>query len=191
MGLQGYKVFIDAGHGGTDPGTSYEDLKEKTLTLEIAKKLETELKSLGATTKMSRTTDVYPSLDTRIAESNKFGADIFCSVHVNAGNGTGVETWVHDNSSSLTNSLATYVNNAMATTLGVGNRGVKKAPSQRENDNIKVIDPKLINGWAILPEVLFIKTDYDKLKQSSVREQAAKAIARGMFNFSNSIPPKN
>lgn len=194
MGLQGYKIFIDAGHGGTDPGAGANGLVEKTVTLDIAKRLQTRLIALGATTKMSRTTDTALTPQARVSASNTFGADIFVSIHNNIGGGaaSGVETWVHENSSSLTNSLASYVNNSMASRLSANNRGIKKAPRDRQGDNIHVIDPANINSWAILPEVLFLDntTDANKLKSATYLQYAAEAIATGMFNFSNTLPPK-
>lgn len=191
MALNGYKIFIDAGHGGTDAGAVYGSLYEKNLALDIAKRLQTKLNALGATTQMSRTGDTFPTLAARANASNNFGAHIFVSVHINSGGGTGVETWVHDNSTSYTNSLATYVNNRMAIELGASNRGVKKAPSQRNNQNIYVIDPANTNAWAILPEVLFIDnaTDRAKLQNSTYLQKAADAIATGINSFVATLPP--
>lgn len=195
MSLKGYKIFIDAGHGGKeDPGAVNKDkgLMEKDLTLDIVKRLNTRLIALGATTQMSRTTDVYPTLEARATASNKFKANIFISVHINAGGGTGVETWVHDNANINTNKLAQAVSQAMASSLSATNRGVKKAPSQRTGgQNIYVIDPKYNKAWAILPEVLFIDnvTDIAKLQFSTYLQAAAEAIATGVSNFVSTLPP--
>ncbi|MBQ0139509.1 MAG: N-acetylmuramoyl-L-alanine amidase [Kurthia sp.] len=196
MSLKGYKIFIDAGHGGSDAGAvnNNKGLKEKDLTLDIAKRLNTRLIALGATTQMSRTTDVYPTLEARAIASNNFKANIFISVHINAGGGTGVETWVHDNATSNTNKLAQAVSQAMASRLSATNRGVKKAPSQRTGgQNIYVIDPKNNKAWAILPEVLFIDnaTDIAKLQSSTYLQAAAESIATGVSNFVATLPPIN
>lgn len=85
------KVYIDAGHGGSDPGAvdgkSGSDViytEEEDLNLIVAKHLNTALKRSGVETKMSRTKDVYPSLQQRANEANAFGADVFVSVHFNA-----------------------------------------------------------------------------------------------------------
>ncbi|HJV16744.1 MAG TPA: N-acetylmuramoyl-L-alanine amidase [Bacillales bacterium] len=189
--LTGYKIFIDAGHGGSDAGATYGTLYEKNLTLDIANRLKTHLEAKGATTQMSRTGDTNPTLSTCTSASNSFGADIFVSVHNNAGGGTGVETWVHDNSSSTTNSLAGYVNNKLASYLSASNRGVKKAPSQR-GENIYVLDPVNIKAWAILSEVLFIdnSTDRAKLQNSTYLQKAAEAISDGISQFVLTLPPK-
>src|SRR5690606_13743625 len=61
------KVFLDPGHGGSDSGAVANGLKEKDLTLKIAKATEKYLKEKyeGVTVKMSRTGDSYPSLSAR------------------------------------------------------------------------------------------------------------------------------
>ncbi len=81
------KVYIDPGHGGTDPGAVANGLKEKDLTLKIAKYTRDYLQDnyKGVSIKMSRTGDTYPSLTQRTNEANKWGADVFVSIHINAG----------------------------------------------------------------------------------------------------------
>src|SRR5690606_13418747 len=85
------KVFIDPGHGGSDSGAVGNGLKEKDLTLAIAKECEKVLKSEyeGVTVKMSRTGDTYPTLSARTNAANSWNADLFISIHINAGGGTG------------------------------------------------------------------------------------------------------
>jgi N-acetylmuramoyl-L-alanine amidase len=94
------KIYLDAGHGGSDPGAVGNGLLEKVLTLKIAKRVETLLADYeNAQTKMSRTGDTYPSLSDRTNEANKWGADYFLSFHINAGGGTGYEDFVFTGSS--------------------------------------------------------------------------------------------
>lgn len=191
MALNGWKIFIDPGHGGKDGGASNGTMLEKELTLDIGKRLSSKLlNTYGASTKMSRLDDTLLTLDERIAASNAYGAHIFVSVHINAGGGTGVETWVHDNASSYASSLASNVNNRLASSLSATNRGVKKAPSQRGED-IRVVNPAYNKAWAILPEVLFIDnaTDRAKLQDSANLQKAADAIAAGIDAFAASLPP--
>lgn len=94
------KIYLDAGHGGSDPGAVGNGLVEKVLTLKIAKHVETLLKDyLNVQTKMSRTGDTFPSLSARTNEANKWGADFFISFHINAGGGAGYEDFVYPGSS--------------------------------------------------------------------------------------------
>ena len=76
------KIFIDAGHGGKDPGAVNGDIYEKDIALQIALKLNTALKNNGFETAMSRSTDVFIPLTERAQKANNFNADIFISLHL-------------------------------------------------------------------------------------------------------------
>ncbi len=97
-------IVIDPGHGGRDPGaTGKKRLKEKTVTLKIAKMLKKDLakqlkKKYNKKPRiiLTRTKDKYISLDERTAIANSKEADLFVSIHVNASPrraATGVETY--------------------------------------------------------------------------------------------------
>ena len=77
-------VVIDAGHGGHDPGTSHYGLKEKHLTLDIAKRLHAQLQEAGLNVVMTRDADRFIPLSGRPAIANRLQADVFVSVHINA-----------------------------------------------------------------------------------------------------------
>lgn len=79
-------IVIDAGHGGIDPGTTgLKNLAEKNLVLEVAQRLEAEIKKSGRyEVKMTRTRDVFVSLDRRLEMSREFGADLFVSLHADS-----------------------------------------------------------------------------------------------------------
>ncbi|MCM8801306.1 MAG: N-acetylmuramoyl-L-alanine amidase [Candidatus Omnitrophica bacterium] len=79
------KVVIDAGHGGTDPGAiGKTGLSEKTVTLDIAKRLEKLLESEGIEVIMTRSIDKSLSLSSRVEIANRSSADLFLSIHANA-----------------------------------------------------------------------------------------------------------
>jgi N-acetylmuramoyl-L-alanine amidase len=83
-GVTGH-VVVDAGHGGKDPGArSRWGLVEKDVVLDSAKLLAEELRALGFTVTLTRTSDVFLELDDRPAVANRLDADIFVSVHANA-----------------------------------------------------------------------------------------------------------
>lgn len=89
------KIFIDPGHGGTDPGATGNSLKEKDLTLSISKRIESLLKEYeGVQVKLSRTTDQTVSLKQRTDMANSWGADYLMSIHINAGGGKGYEDFI-------------------------------------------------------------------------------------------------
>ena len=80
----GWTVVVDAGHGGHDPGTTHHGLREKDLTLDITRRLQTELTARGLSTVMTRDRDEFIALSRRPALANARAADVFVSVHVNA-----------------------------------------------------------------------------------------------------------
>jgi len=79
------KVVIDPGHGGYDPGAiSKSGLKEKDVNLDIAKRLAKILRDKGIEVVMTRSSDVYVSLNRRVEIANNSGADLLLSIHSNA-----------------------------------------------------------------------------------------------------------
>ncbi|MCM8796509.1 MAG: N-acetylmuramoyl-L-alanine amidase [Candidatus Omnitrophica bacterium] len=79
------KVVIDAGHGGKDAGAiGRTGLREKDVNLDIAKRLARLLREKGIEVVMTRISDIYVSLEKRVAIANNSGADIFISIHSNA-----------------------------------------------------------------------------------------------------------
>lgn len=93
--MKDYKVVIDAGHGGTDPGASGNGIIEKDLTLEISNYMYERLKNLGIPVKITRTTDETLSPTERVERVlDAYGNDsnvIVVSNHINAGGGEGAE----------------------------------------------------------------------------------------------------
>lgn len=90
-----YVVMIDAGHGGVDPGAvgkiGRKKVYEKTITLTIAKKLQREInKYPNMTAYLTRSTDVFVPLRTRIKRATKKNADLFISIHADAHNSSKV-----------------------------------------------------------------------------------------------------
>jgi N-acetylmuramoyl-L-alanine amidase len=79
-------IVIDAGHGGHDPGAHGAHNVEKTLTLAAAKALKARLERSGRyTVVMTRSTDTYVGLDQRVAIARRADADLFISLHADAG----------------------------------------------------------------------------------------------------------
>jgi N-acetylmuramoyl-L-alanine amidase len=89
-------IVIDAGHGGRDEGAKGNGLVEKDLCLDVALRLEEELKALGFPTVMTRRDDVHVRLSARAALANRFEHALFVSVHFNQSGyrtAKGVETY--------------------------------------------------------------------------------------------------
>lgn len=99
LGLTVGTVFIDAGHGGRDPGAGGHNVLERRVTLDVAQALGRLLEASGLEVVYSRTTDKTISLADRTRKANEARADLFVSVHVNANEDTsvnGFETYYLD-----------------------------------------------------------------------------------------------
>ncbi len=79
------KIVIDPGHGGKDPGAIGRfSLREKDITLDIAKRLKRHLEQARIDVSLTRSDDSFVSLWRRADIANKKGADFFISIHANA-----------------------------------------------------------------------------------------------------------
>lgn len=78
-------VAIDAGHGGTDSGATYDGMEEKTVNLKIAKYIRDYMEDYaGVQVYLTRSSDKALGLSERVEQSAAAGADVFISIHNNA-----------------------------------------------------------------------------------------------------------
>jgi N-acetylmuramoyl-L-alanine amidase len=85
-------VVVDAGHGGSDPGAiGWGRLREKDVTLRLARALRRELEAAGFEVVMTREGDRTLSLLERTALAEGAGGDLFVSLHANAARNRGAE----------------------------------------------------------------------------------------------------
>lgn len=94
-----FKLVIDAGHGGEDPGCRGKKSQEKTVTLNVALKLGKLISDNYDDVQViyTRKTDVFVEVYKRAVIANNNHADLFVSIHCNAAENKsahGVETWV-------------------------------------------------------------------------------------------------
>ena len=91
------RIVVDAGHGGHDPGAiGPTRVREKDVTLAIARKLARRLRETGFEVVLTRNSDRFLALEERTALANAARGDLFVSVHANAHPRrirTGVETY--------------------------------------------------------------------------------------------------
>ncbi len=171
-------VYIDAGHGGSDPGAVGNGLREKDITLDISHSVRAKLEAAGYIVVMSRSGDTYPSLSDRTSQANGIKADIFVSIHVNSGGGTGIETWMMSNGpeSAKSKTLADNLQAEMVGQTKANNRGVKDGNLHVNRES---------NMPSALVEVGFIdnKTEASKLAQKSYKEKLATGIANGIKKY--------
>jgi len=102
-------VVLDPGHGGRDPGAVSADgsVKEKEVTLEVAKRVKQRLASLDPLVRveLTRSDDRFLALEERTAQANGTHADLFISIHCNAdidSSSKGVETFYLSKATSRT-----------------------------------------------------------------------------------------
>jgi N-acetylmuramoyl-L-alanine amidase len=165
------KFVIDWGHGGSDPGAVGNGLREKDLTMKIGKMIGDMLLDYeGVEVIYTRTSDCYLSLEERAEIANKAGADFFLSVHINAGGGTGFESYIYNGKvSAATVAYQNVIHQEIMKAIGnVRDRGKKRA-------NYAVL--RLTNMPAILTENLFIDNANDAAKLKS--EQFLLQVAHG------------
>ncbi|MEV4543202.1 N-acetylmuramoyl-L-alanine amidase [Micromonospora echinaurantiaca] len=175
------KVYIDPGHGGTDPGAVGNGLQEKALTLDISLQLRSILlANWSVDVRMSRTTDITRSLAYRTDDANAWGADLFVSVHINSGGGTGFESYRYPTTDAATinlhNALHPRVIAGMRSIGSVTDRGLKTA-------NFHVLRETTMP--AVLTENLFIDTlaDANLLKRADFITATARGHAQGIASY--------
>lgn len=176
----GKKVFIDPGHGAHDSGAVGYGLYEKNLNLDVAKRLNTKLNNAGALTTMSRTSDTFDSLQTRVSKGASANADIFISVHANSNDNSsanGTETY-YDKTYASANSLklAQNIQPKMVSALGTRDRGVKTA-------GFYVI--KYSKMPSVLLETGFVSSPVDSniLKSTTYKDRLASGISSGVSGY--------
>lgn len=181
-----YRIFIDPGHGGSDRAnrgpTGYI---EADGALDIALRLRDKLQSLGFTVGMSRDKDATVGLTQRGKMAGQFKADLFLSIHSNAGSSVAAGTEVYYSVDlPNTKALAEKMSSAVASALGIPNRGAKVRESQNYpgEDYYTVIDTAQDSG---VPRVFLIEVAFHSnpneealLKQPAIRQKIADTLAQ-------------
>lgn len=161
------KVFLSAGHGGTDPGAVANGLYEKNINLNTLLACKSELERHGVEVVCSRLTDQNDPVTQEVKEANASGASIAVSFHTNAGGGDGFEAFYYISSvkgKKLAGLCEKYVK-----ALGQNSRGLKNG------NHLKFIrDTKMT---AVLVESFFVDNKRDKTIGDTVSEQSAFGVA--------------
>lgn len=160
------KVFLSAGHGGSDPGAVGNGLKEKDINLQIMLACQAELVRHGVTVVCSRTTDENDPVQAEVREANASGADIAVSFHTNAGGGDGSESFCYSSSSKGRKLAELCEKHTKA--IGQNSRGVK-------TNNLMFT--RATNMPAVLCECAFIDTKKDIAIVDTLAEQQAFGVA--------------
>ena len=168
-------IVLDAGHGGSNPGATYNGRQEKDDALALTLAVGAVLESRGIDVYYTRSTDYYESPFEKAQEANRIGADYFVSIHRNSSpypnQYTGIETLVYNRYTEA--ARLAYNINAQLETAGFVNQGIDERP------NLVVLNSTQMPS--VLVEVGFINNDSDNLLFDERFDQIADAIAEGIY----------
>ena len=189
-------LYLDAGHGGYDPGASYFGISEKSLTLAIQSRVKAKLEAEGYQVVTTRTSDTYVDLADRSRAANASESDIFVSIHINASGSSaaqGIETYYyqpyaeypsrinatyHANPTrlSMSDTLANAIQSSLINATGAQNQGVKR-------QTFAVL--RETTAPAVLLELGFLSNPQEaaRLNTSAYQETLANAIVAGIKRY--------
>ena len=199
-------VILDAGHGGHDSGARGPLGAEKDAALDVVLRAKKLLQEAGFQVRCTRLTDTFIPLEKRPAFANKHVNAIFVSVHFNksnTGGGTGLETYClaprgvpSMDEENLRYSdfvqhpghardpenvaLATTVHASLVRTLGLTDRGIKRA-------RFAVIRHLKVPGILVEGGFMSGKPDYQLIATPAYRQKMARAILEGVQNYSKAV----
>lgn len=167
-------IVIDAGHGGKDPGAVFSDIEEKSLNLDIAKRLGKLLEKAGYEVIMTRDTDEFIELATRAEIANENKADLFISIHNNSmpSGFAGVMTLYNSrdiNDDFSSKDLAEAILKQVET-LDYGSIGA------RERNDLVVLKKTTMPAVIVEVACMSDSTDLKLLTKVSFRKKVAQAI---------------
>lgn len=169
------KVFLSAGHGGSDPGAVAYGMKEKDINLQILLACKAELERHGVVVVASRTKDENDPVAQEVKEANASKADIAVSFHTNAGGGDGSETFYYTGSTKGKKLAELCEKHTKA--IGQNSRGEKATKSLSFVKNT--------NMTAVLCECAFVDNDKDNniIDTKAEREKFGVAYAKAVLEY--------
>lgn len=170
-----YKIILDAGHGGDDPGAVYQGRQEKDDNLNLAMAVGRILAQNGIDVVYTRDSDIYQTPFQKAEIANQSGADFFISFHRNSSpinnQYSGIETLVYDKS-GIKYQMAENIDGAVSE-LGYRNLGVKARPG--------LVVLRRTQMPALLIETGFINNDDDNELFDQQFNHIATAIAEAIL----------
>jgi len=167
-------IVIDAGHGGFDRGgISGQRVSEKMMNLDVAQRLKAILIAYGYRVVMTRDSDVFIPLGTRVAIANSYRDAIFVCIHFNAaprGSANGIETYFY---SSQSLPLASAIHYYVAGGAPTPNRGVRRR-------GFYVLRRTTIPSVLVECGFLTNPTEAQYAQTVGYRQKLAEEIARGV-----------
>lgn len=182
-------IYLDAGHGGIDPGALYKNIYEKDINLEIVNKLKETLEKKGAIVYLTRYGDydlAVPNainrkrsdLSRRANIINESNCDLYISIHLNA------------ESSSTWNGAQVFYDDVNENNIKLAKiiqEEFKKNTSTKRNYQITndMYMYKRIKQVGVLVEVGFISNPNERyiLKQNWYQEKISNIITNGILKY--------
>lgn len=180
-----YKVVVDAGHGGVDPGAVYGGLQEKDLTLRAAKYMYDRFNDLGVPVKLTRSDDeTLPKKERVNRILDAFGNRddvIVISNHINAGGGDGAEVvYALRNKDTLAKSV---LNNIAKEGQNIRSYYQRRLPSDPTKDYY-FIHRETGKTQPLLVEYGFIDSPKDDIAQlQNNLEDYVEAVVKAVTNY--------
>ncbi len=180
-----YKVVVDAGHGGVDPGAVYGGLQEKDLTLRAAKYMYDRFNDLGVPVKLTRSEDeTLPKRERVNRILDAFGNRddvIVISNHINAGGGDGAEVvYALRNKDTLAKSV---LNNIAKEGQNIRSYYQRRLPSDPTKDYY-FIHRETGKTQPLLVEYGFIDSPKDDIAQlQNNLEDYAEAVVKAVADY--------
>lgn len=180
-----YKIVVDAGHGGVDPGAVYGGLQEKDLTLRAAKYMYDRFNDLGVPVKLTRSDDeTLPKKERVNRILDAFGNRddvIVISNHINAGGGDGAEVvYALRNKDTLAKSV---LNNIAKEGQNIRSYYQRRLPSDPTKDYY-FIHRETGKTQPLLVEYGFIDSPKDDIAQlQNNLEDYVEAVVKAVTNY--------
>lgn len=187
--LLGQEIYLDAGHGGIDPGATYKDINEKDIALAITLKLEEALSRRGAIVYMTRITDTdlaapnatyrkQSDLGNRAKLINDSTANLYLSIHLNSypsSKWSGAQVF-YTTKNEQNKIIADVIQNKLKENL-------KTTRELKEIKNMYMYDR--INKPGVLIEVGFISNtnERQKLLNDEYQQQLVATITEGVIRY--------
>lgn len=176
-----FRVVLDPGHGGPDPGAvGIGGLRETDVVLDVALQVAQLLQNQGVQVILTRTSEVDVDLPPRVALANRSGADVFVSLHANAlsldrPDVNGIETFYFQGGRSYELALSIQ-QQLMAVSPGTPDRGARPG-------RFFVIRRTVMPS--VLTEMGFVTGEVDapRLADARFRQSLAAAVAKGILDY--------
>ena len=171
---QSRTVVIDAGHGGYDRGgVPGQRISEKDKTLDVAQRLKRILQASGYRVIMTRDSDVFIPLGTRVSIANSYRGATFISIHFNCASrsgANGIETYYYRSDSA---GLAQSIHRNVVSGAPTENRGIRRR-------GFYVLRRTAIPSVLVECGFLTNPTEGSLALNSNYRQKLAEQIARGI-----------